>query len=98
MVKQFYLTYKVKLATIVEDDSKAPFSIATTPRCREGCYSFPGQRGPESNSNERVLYTPQISRTGASPSDSLVSYPGHLLGGEFLPFCRDTVDVFFSPS
>ena len=32
---------KVKLATIVEGDPKAPFSIATTPRCREGRYSFP---------------------------------------------------------
>ena len=31
----------VKLATVVEGDSKAPFSIATTPRCREGRYSFP---------------------------------------------------------
>ena len=26
----------VKLATIVEGDPKAPFSIATTPRCRGG--------------------------------------------------------------
>ena len=32
---------KVKLATVVEGDPKAPFSIATTPRCRRGCYSFP---------------------------------------------------------
>ena len=31
----------VKLATLVEGDSKAPFSIATTSRCREGHYSFP---------------------------------------------------------
>ena len=31
-----------KLATIVEGDLKAPFSIATTPRCRGGRYSFPG--------------------------------------------------------
>ena len=30
-----------KLATVVEGDQKAPFSIATTPRCRGGCYSFP---------------------------------------------------------
>ena len=30
-----------KLATVVEDDQKAPFSIATTPRCRGGRYSFP---------------------------------------------------------
>ena len=32
---------KVKLATVVKGDQKAPFSIATTPRCRGGCYSFP---------------------------------------------------------
>ena len=25
---------KVKLATLLEGDSKAPFSIATTPKCR----------------------------------------------------------------
>ena len=31
----------VKLATIVEGDPKAPFSIATTPRCRGGRYSIP---------------------------------------------------------
>ena len=33
--------YKVKLTTIVEGNSKAPFSLATTPRCRGGHYSFP---------------------------------------------------------
>ena len=32
---------KVKLATVVEGDPKAPLSIATTPRCRGGSYSFP---------------------------------------------------------
>ena len=32
---------KVKLATIVEGDPKAPFSIATTPSCRGGRYPFP---------------------------------------------------------
>ena len=35
------LISKVKLATIVEGDPKVPFSIATTPRCRGGRYSFP---------------------------------------------------------
>ena len=30
-----------KLATIVEGDPKAPFSIATKPRCRGGRYSIP---------------------------------------------------------
>ena len=32
--------YKVRSATVVEGDPKAPFSIGTTPKCREGCYSF----------------------------------------------------------
>ena len=31
-----------KLATVVEGDQKAPFSIATIPRCWGGRYSFPG--------------------------------------------------------
>ena len=31
-----------KLATLVEGDPKAPFSIATTPRCRGGATPFPG--------------------------------------------------------
>ena len=33
--------YKKKLASLVEGDSKATFSIATTPRCRGGCNSIP---------------------------------------------------------
>ena len=37
---------KVKLATIVEGNPKAPFSIATTPMCRGGRYSFPGLLDP----------------------------------------------------
>ena len=32
---------KLKSATVVEGDPKAPFSIATTPRCSGGNYSFP---------------------------------------------------------
>ena len=31
---------KLDLVTVVEGDSKALFSIATTPRSREGCYFF----------------------------------------------------------
>ena len=34
--------YKVKLATLVEGDPKALFSIATTPRCWGGATPFPG--------------------------------------------------------
>ena len=32
---------RVKLVTLVKGDSKAPFSIATTTRCRVGHYSLP---------------------------------------------------------
>ena len=38
---QTYMYLKIKLAFVVEGDPKAPFSIATTPRCKGGRYSFP---------------------------------------------------------
>ena len=46
----------------------------------------PGHSGSESKGNEGVLCIPQSSSiTGTSPSDCLVSYPGHLLGrGSYL--------------
>ena len=37
----------------------------------------PGQSRPGSSGNEVVLHIPQISYGGASPSDGLMSYPGH---------------------
>ena len=41
---------------------------------------MPGQSGPRSNGNERVLCIPKRpSITGTSPSDCFVSYPGHSL-------------------
>ena len=44
----------------------------------------PGQSGPGSNENKGVLRIPQSSNTaGTSPSDSLVSYPGHSLAGSY---------------
>ena len=45
----------------------------------------PGQSEPGNNGNERVLHIPQSSKTGASPSDCLVSYPRHLLEEGFYP-------------
>ena len=58
----------------------------------------PGQSGPGSDVNYGVLRIPQSSSTaGASPSDCLVSYPGHSLVG-VLPLFRGTVSVFYSPS
>ena len=43
----------------------------------------------------RIPESPSI--TGTSPSDCLVSYPGHSLG-VVLPLCRGEVSVFFSPN
>ena len=43
--------------------------------------TIPGQSGPGSNGNEGVLsITQSPCTTGTSPSDILVSYPGHSLG------------------
>ena len=45
-----------------------------------------GQSGPGSDGNEGVLCTSQSSCiTGTSPSDCLVSYTGHSLGGGSYP-------------
>ena len=50
-----------------------------------------GQSGPGSNGNEGVLRIPQSSSTaGTSPSDCLVSYPGHSLGGGVTPLQRSS--------
>ena len=49
----------------------------------------PGQSGPGSDGNEKVLHIPQSSSiTGSSPSDCLVSYPEHFLGGGLIPLQR----------
>ena len=49
-----------------------------------GAATTPSQSGPESDGIEGVLHIPQSSNiTGASPSDSLMSYLGHLLGESY---------------
>ena len=54
------------------------------------------ERWPGSDGNEEVLCIPQSSRiTGTSPSDCLVSYPGHTLV-RVLPLCRGAISVFYS--
>ena len=40
-----------------------------------------GSSGSGSNGNEEVLYIPQTSKTGASPSDDSMSYSWRSLGG-----------------
>ena len=55
------------------------------------------QSGHGNNSNLGAIHIRQSSRTGALPSDCLVSYIRHSLWG-FLPLWRDAIDVFYSPS
>ena len=47
-----------------------------------------GQREPGSNDNERVFHIPQTSEDGASPSDGVMSYLEHSLGGGLTPLPR----------
>ena len=48
---------------------------------------------------EGVLHNNQSCRTKATPSDGLVSHPGHLLrGGGPLSLCRDVVCIFYNPN
>ena len=58
----------------------------------------PGLCRPGSEGKNGVIRVPRTSSiTGASPSDYLVLYPWHSMG-EFYPFCRDAVGVFYSPN
>ena len=58
----------------------------------------PGQSGPGSDGNKGVPRISQSSSlTGASPSEFLVSYPGHSLVGVLLHW-RGTISVFCSLS
>ena len=59
--------------------------------------STPGQSDPGINGSEEVLHITQIFRVGASLSDSLIPYPGHLYVGGVSLFCRDAIGIFFSP-
>ena len=82
------IQFSISMLLVLFNPQMGPLSGATTP----------GHSGPESNGKKGVLRTPQSSSiAGTSPSDCLVSYLGHSLGG-VLPLCREAVGVFYSPS
>ena len=110
MSKQFYfkqfslslvhsLNMEIVLFQVIQFSIIAQFSsIWPIDRTLSGA-TTPGPSGPGSDGNKGVLHIPQSSSiTGISPSDCLMLYPGHLLGGGVLPLCRDVVSVFYSPS
>ena len=53
-------------------------SISPIDRTLSGATNL-NQSRPNINGNEKVLHNPQSSKTGTSPSDCLMSYPGHSL-------------------
>ena len=58
-----------------------------------------GHNGPESNGNKGILRIPQSSSiTGTTPSDCLVSYPGHSLGVESCPSAKKQSVYFTAPA
>ena len=99
--KQFRLAYKTVIFQTIQFSISTLFSsiwpidrslsIATTKQ----------PKWPGSNGNEGVLRISQSSSiTGTSPSDFLVSYPGHSLVVVvvgFLPLCKGAVGIFYSP-
>ena len=68
------IQFSISMLLVLFNPKIGPLSGATTL----------GQSGPGSDGNEGVLHIPQSSSTaGTSPSDCLVSYPGHSLGGSY---------------
>ena len=72
------IRFTISMPLVLFNPYIGPLSGATTP----------GQSGPGSDGNEGVLRIPQSSsNAGTSPSDCLVSYPGHSLGRSY-PFAE----------
>ena len=84
--KQSSLNVKRVLFLAVQFRTSSQFSsIWPIERTLSGA-TTPGKSGPWSDGNERILRIPKSSNiTEASPSDCLVSYPGHLLGRSLTP-------------
>ena len=77
MNKQFYFK-QFHLAQVMSNSSIWPID-----KTLSGATNM-GQSGAGSDSNEKVLHISQSSSiTGASPSDCLMSYPGHLLNKSY---------------
>ena len=51
----------------------------------------PGESEPATNGNEGVLHISQSSRFGTSPSDFLMSHPGHSLRDPYLSSEKQSV-------
>ena len=93
--KQFSLAWvhnlnvKIIIFQVIQFSKSSQFnSIWPTDRTLSGATTL-DQSEPGSNDNEGIFWISQISSiTGTSPSDCLVSYPEHSLGGGLTPLQR----------
>ena len=84
--KQFNLNVKIVLFQAIQLNISTQFSSIWPIDRIFSCATTPGQSVPESDGSEGYSAFPQSpSITRPSPSDCLVSYPGHLLQGFFYP-------------
>ena len=83
---------KTALFQTIQFSINTPFSsIWPIDRTQSGA-TILGQSGPGSNGNEVALHIPQSSSiTGTSPSDFLMSYPGHSLGESYFSAEKQSV-------
>ena len=93
-----FLYVKTVLFHTIQFSISIQFSFIWPPDRTLSVATTPVQCEPGSDSNKRVLRIPQSSSiTGASPSDSLVSYPGRSWG-ESNPSAEMQSVYFYSPS
>ena len=98
MIKQFYFK-QLSLAQVICLHTVKRSNSTIWPRDRTLLVTtMPGQSGPRSNGNERVLHITQGSRTRTSPSDCLVPYLRHSRGFYSLSLCRDAPRILYCPS
>ena len=93
------LNVKIALFQTIQFSISTQFNSIWPIECTLSGATTSSQSGAGSDGNEGALCTPESSSiTGDSPSDYLVSYLGHSLGGGILLLCKDAVDVFYSPT
>ena len=83
MIKLFdFKQFSLAEVILLELSKMSNSSIRSIERTISGSTTL-NQGGPGSKCNECVLHIPQSSKTGALPSDSLMSYTGHSLGESY---------------
>ena len=85
----YFMQFKRENSSISSNSVEHKYTIWPIDRRLSGATTL-GPSGPGRDGNDGVLRIPQSSSiTGASPSDCLVSYPGHSSGGGLTPLQKN---------